>query len=331
MGKTMASWLRRKARTINQSLCALNSRYWPGLSLSQPYSAMIEVSTVCNLHCGLCPVGRGKLGRPAEFMPLETFTRIIDQFNPMFVETIYPAMWGESLLHPQFVDMLEYVQRKKADYTVVVNTNGNLDLAHLDMRRLVRSGLGEVIVALDGHEEDCYRRYREGGNFEKLRAFTSALAEEKAKAGIGPKVTGLVILSRFNEDQVSEIQQLFGPYLDAFQTKRMRVFMDHSHKTEFEARLLDLQPRDAEKCYNSTGTGQETEPVCRSFIDGIYVNVRGELIACCGDPSNNFRFGSLLEHDLGQLRNSAQFQKFKARLIKNPKGLPQCRACLFKG
>ena len=78
----------------------------------------VEITTRCNLNCEYCLRRFARIER--RDMSIETFERILDEFDPDIV-ALYG--FGEPLLHPQLIDMIRKAN-KRAE-TVLV-TNGTL-------------------------------------------------------------------------------------------------------------------------------------------------------------------------------------------------------------
>lgn len=79
----------------------------------------IEITNICNLRCHFC----SEITRPAEFMTLETFQKILDQITP-FTDYLYFHVKGEPLLHPDIDRFLDLCHEK--GLKVNLTTNGTL-------------------------------------------------------------------------------------------------------------------------------------------------------------------------------------------------------------
>ena len=325
--KYIITKIRRKVKNLNYRLCSSESRLLRAFPFTSPHAAIIELSTVCNLKCRLCPVGRNSMDRPAEFMDPALFKKIVDDLNPWFVSLIHPAMWGESLLHPQFIELMEYIRDKDLDYQVQISTNGNIASNSIDFNRLINSGITEFLVALDAQDEEAYAQYRVNGNFNKLVTFVKLLREARDRANSNAVITGLVVLNRFNEQQQEEIKTVFGSHVDGLRFSPMRIFMDHKEKDCVRNDFKELQPLSPDLRHKPDGIHKN--PICYSMRQDIYVNVKGHMIACCGDPKCRYDFGSLAKVTPYELRRTKQFKKMLSMTLNDPCSLPQCKSCLF--
>ena len=80
--------------------------------LSFPDRIVLELTGKCNLACPMCP--RHYAAASENFMEPELWNRLIDEIareNPQAV--ILPFWRGESLLHPQFCELMDYALERK--------------------------------------------------------------------------------------------------------------------------------------------------------------------------------------------------------------------------
>jgi len=84
-----------------------------------PKRIEIELSNTCNLRCTYCP--RQYLDNPKGFMNVELFRRIVDEASN-YPETILVLhRRGESLLHPDFINICNYVKDKFNNIQLATN------------------------------------------------------------------------------------------------------------------------------------------------------------------------------------------------------------------
>lgn len=113
----------------------------------KPLSLMIEPTNACNLQCPTCPTGNRTDKRPKGFLRLEEFKKILDELGDyLFKITLWN--YGEPFINRQLVEMIELA--KKKDIFIVTSTSGHFFSRKRDVERLIRSGLDELIICLDG-------------------------------------------------------------------------------------------------------------------------------------------------------------------------------------
>ena len=132
---------------------------------------LIEPTDYCNCNCIMCT--RALLGVenphnvPKGFMELETFKSIIDGLKFGNEPLAIKLFWiGESLMHPDFIKMLDYTATKikhKNAY-IDLHTNGLL-MSHklIDFMLTLGSALPRITFSLDAFSSQVHKRVRRGG------------------------------------------------------------------------------------------------------------------------------------------------------------------------
>ncbi|MFC5469716.1 radical SAM protein [Cohnella suwonensis] len=91
--------------------------------LDYPQRIAIELTPLCNLSCAMCP--RHHITDTTGFITEELWFKLIDDISRNSPDTVVLPFWrGESLLHPQFLRLLEYALSKSI--RIHVSTNGLL-------------------------------------------------------------------------------------------------------------------------------------------------------------------------------------------------------------
>jgi pyruvate-formate lyase-activating enzyme len=127
-----------------------------------PYRLWVEPTALCNLRCSYCPNKELTRQQTLGFMSFSLFQKIIDEARD-WVHDINVHHRGESLLHPQFIDMVHYA-----------GANGVFTKLHTNATKLDRemseaildSPLDLISFSFDGFEKATYERYRQPAKFE---------------------------------------------------------------------------------------------------------------------------------------------------------------------
>ncbi|MGD8398005.1 MAG: radical SAM protein, partial [Anaerolineae bacterium] len=170
-----------------------------------PYHYFIDPINVCNLRCPLCPTGRGVLARPRGRMDLEDLKRIVDEIAP-YAYRIELYNWGEPLLHPDILEMIRYARGKR----IMVGLSSNLNrLDRETAQQLVTSGLSQLVVSIDGADQETYAAYRRRGQLDRVLENLGLLVE--ARQALGSRTPFLIwrmLVGRHNETQVEDVARL---------------------------------------------------------------------------------------------------------------------------
>jgi radical SAM protein with 4Fe4S-binding SPASM domain len=188
----MRAPLRSLANTV---LNEMERKLGRGYLVSNPDIVHVEPTTACNLGCTMC--GRSTywkdLVRNSAHMKRETFMRL----EPFLRSARLAALhgWGEPLLHPDFLWMVQVC--KRAGCMVTFHTNGLL-LTEKMARALIESRLDHITVSIDGASAESYRSAR-GADLEDLLSNLRCLRDIKERLGVRhPKLTFKCVVTRRN-------------------------------------------------------------------------------------------------------------------------------------
>ena len=141
-----------------------------------PIIAHIEPTSLCNLKCPLCPVGVGRVSRIKSKLDLPQFKTIVDKL-PNTIRMLLLWNQGEPFLVKDFPKMIQYA--KEHDIYTVTSTNGHFFKKEDNVKQVVKSGIDEIIISLDGADQEVYEKYRIGGRLEWVFEGIQNIAEVK--------------------------------------------------------------------------------------------------------------------------------------------------------
>ncbi len=161
----------------------------------------LEPTVACNLSCfeAVCSKESGLVAtRSRPFFPLDEFRRVADEVGPGLVR-LDLFNYGDPFVHPQAVEMIEYVKSRYPRVYLYVSTNGLL-LDEPKMRRIVAAGLDEITFSVDGPDQAAYGKYRRGGDFARVLDIMKTFVRLRNEAGREvPFVNWRYILFNWND------------------------------------------------------------------------------------------------------------------------------------
>jgi molybdenum cofactor biosynthesis enzyme MoaA len=235
--------------------------------LDFPLHVIIEPTNRCNMMCQMCL--RNVMTRPQGVMEWNVFTRAVDEIAENPVHSISLYMLGESMLHPRIRDMVNYVKRMGIAYCDI-STN-----ALMDFTCLLGTGLDEIIISLDGIDNESYNRNRQG-DYWKIEANIMKFLREKEEGGYEYPFVRLQIIDMESNR----------PYLDKFIDKWLgKADLVYIKKLEGMAQglgdklvLIQEQP--------------ERQP-CKQLWYTHNINWNGDHAFCCHDPHGDSVLGNI--------------------------------------
>jgi len=171
----------------------------------------IEVTSRCNLNCTFCDkqplLKKDQLGD----MDFALFRKIIDEGALYGLKSVQLSYRGEPLLHPDIARMIDYAKQKGVE-KVFFCTNGML-LTPTMSRELIRAGLDQITVSVQGTNTENFESARLGSKFRTVFLNIRKLMEEKRSLGLKyPHVrVQAVLLPGFN---LEEHRKFWEPYCD---------------------------------------------------------------------------------------------------------------------
>jgi tungsten cofactor oxidoreducase radical SAM maturase len=163
----------------------------------------IQPTTGCNLHCRTCI--RNVWDNPEAHMALNTFQRILESLEelPDLTRVVFSG-FGEPLIHPSIVEMIEAV--RKRNIAVTLGSNGLLLDAEM-VRELVKLGVDRLVVSVDGVKPETYSRIR-GAMLSQVLSNLRALNEVKSQlSSLTPALGIEFVVLRSN---VAELVEMTG-------------------------------------------------------------------------------------------------------------------------
>jgi radical SAM protein with 4Fe4S-binding SPASM domain len=280
---------------------------------AKPISASIEPANYCNLSCPHCPTGRKLIEKKDKRLTISDFQGYIDALLP---ELMYLNLYfqGEPFLNKDLPEMIKYASDRGV--FTCVSTNGNA-LTEDVVKRLSESGIGRLIICLDGATQDSYQQYRVGGDFDRVVNGISLAV----KYNLPLEVQCLLLSTTEKEiDEIKELckdlgvkrlvfkkAQFYDEYLVPENTKNLRYKRDASGALVPKGKLKN-------KCWRLFST--------------IVIDVDGNVPACCFDKSGKYSFGNLKDASLKKVWLGNKAMRFRRAILKNRKGIDICNNCI---
>ena len=172
-----------------------------------PSKLFVEVTTRCNLNCGMCVRQNSEGGIREGSISAEIFDALAPAFPHL--EALILNGIGESLLHPQLEAFIRCAKaRMPGGSWVGFQTNGML----LNGRRaesLADAGLDRICLSMDTVSPESFRSIRNGGEMSGVESALSALSRAR-RGGQGLRVGIEFVLMRDNVRELPEVLRWAG-------------------------------------------------------------------------------------------------------------------------
>jgi radical SAM protein with 4Fe4S-binding SPASM domain len=289
----------------------------------KPLAMMIEPSSRCNLKCPLCAAGAGLIKREKTELDFDIYRRLIDTYSSSLLYILLFNQ-GEPFINRDFLEMVDYARRRRI-YTIT-STNGHYIKTMEKARDIVKSGLDEIRVSLDGLTAEVYNRYRLGGDFNRVIEGIGLLVKAKKEIrSFTPIIEIQILLTSDTEKQINKARE-FGKQLgaDMVSVKTLQL-LDGRSGAEF------LPEDDTHSRYERTENGLSIRGRirnrCRRLYFQMQVNSDGRVVPCCFDKDGRFVFGNISNGNLPGIWRGGDFRSFRKRILRNRKAVKMCNNC----
>lgn len=250
-----------------------------------PVEARLDVSSLCQLDCVLCPValrkGRSFIGRGC--LSLADFSEFVDN-NPQ-IRIIEIGNSGEVFLNSELPDILKYAYDKGVTIRIAEGANLN-DATDEAMEALVQYNVSMLRVSIDGATQEIYQMYRVGGDLKKVLKNVQRINEYKKRYKSSlPRLVLQFIPFGHNEHEIDKIiimakalgmeiyfkLNVFG-HLPLINHSRLNEILGYSDKDSYLKKTGEIYMRD----------------ICLQLWRAPQVNWDGKLLGCSANSSVNY-------------------------------------------
>jgi MoaA/NifB/PqqE/SkfB family radical SAM enzyme len=299
-----------------------------------PYYYIIDICNVCNLRCPLCPTGNGRLDRKQDFISTDEYRRILDRVKDYaLVVSIYNH--GEPFLNPDVFDIIALTSQQN----IACNASSNLNWPRpVDVKDIVRSGLGYLTVSLDGVSQDVYSQYRVRGNvaevFSNLREL---LAVRKALRSKTPYVEWQYIVFKHNEHEMQRARELAAEIgVDLLRFISPGVPPEDMHDKSLQDKWMPENPiYHGRHPKLSEKRGYVFDQACFYLYRSMFIYTGGGVTPCCFAHDEKHDFANIFDQSVQEIWNNESYQSARMLFSKHPPEQPRkkvlCDTCaLFR-
>jgi MoaA/NifB/PqqE/SkfB family radical SAM enzyme len=276
-----------------------------------PDTIMLELTNACNLKCTMCM--NPKMTREKGYITLELVEKVLIEAQEIGIKKIALYTTGESLLHPNFFDIVSLCKQ----YNMYIYLTTNLLLlndAKIDM--LLASGIDSIKYSIDGLTQEEYESIRIGGDYEKVLHNITMMKQVRDAKGYKVKLLMGIILTDQNFALKEKYLQKYGALVDDIMFSLISNQSGHISKNEYST----MKPE-------SVDISQHWKP-CRQLWDRMVVTYDGRLTACCIDFNSVLVYADLNKTSLKESWNSEIMQSFRKEHIKHSfEKMDLCRGC----
>lgn len=231
---------------------------------------------------------------------------------------------GEPYLNSDFLKMVSFAN-ENGIYTVT-STNAHF-LDESQAKATVLSRLDELIISVDGSQQDSYAKYRVGGQFEKVLEGTKNILKEKSRQKSSfPHVVWQFVVFKHNEKEVEEIKRM-GKELGVNEVRiKTAQIYDFENSTEWipETEVYSRYEKSAEGNYRIKN---KLLNQCWRMWQGCVITWDGKVVPCCFDKDAKHQLGDLKNQSFKDIWFSAEYNNFRRSILKGRNQIDICNNC----
>jgi pyruvate-formate lyase-activating enzyme len=273
-----------------------------------PTHVDIELSSLCNLKCTMCPHGSGESQFDKGLIDYDLARKVIRECGEYGVTSLKFSGRGEATLHPKFEELVEYA-KSLGIMDVMFNTNGLL-LTEKRIKRIVDAGVDLIIISIDGVTKETYEKIRVGGDFDKLMHNVNYLLNYRNENNYRKPMVRLQFV-KMNEN-IHE----FDKFQDAWRDRvDVLVGLDYSNRMDQDSKSVSSR--------KAVGRAYCPHPWRR-----LTVTSGGEALMCCVDWNIKYGLGNARDHDIYQLWNGKKIRHARECIKKlEHHKISSCKDC----
>jgi radical SAM protein with 4Fe4S-binding SPASM domain len=277
----------------------------------QPHLHQIEPTNACTYSCIMCPRSK-KMKRKIGYMKLDLFRKVIDevaQYNEdVKKKEIELFHFGESLLHPEIVEMNSFAVSKGLNTVLSVNA---IEFTPEIAGKLIEGNAGKIIVSLDGVDQEGFKKIRGRCiNYEEAVRNIECASEFVKSINSKTHLMVRMILLNMNSDKKEE-------FTEYWQSKGIEVEIrnffpwgeqDMVHLGQYEKFPLAMP--------------------CPFAWQYLVVQWNGDVVACCRDYNAENIMGNAQNESLEEIWNSNKYKAFREEMVRGNFQNSICKPCL---
>lgn len=275
-------------KRLNLFSAGLNLGYRRARPWSWPIHLEVELSSVCNLRCPLCPSGKNILQRDKRMMDMDLYSRLMDEIGP-YLLCVFLWAWGEPLLYPK----LSKAIRIATDHGVIpiVSTNGQNLAEERILAELIQEPPVYLIVAIDGLTDETNSAYRIGARLERTLDGVHRLLDIKRERKQKLPILHMRYLAmKHNQHELKNVESFARDHGFDMLSIRGLSILDSNDEVAYQKLMPDLDTFQAYD-YDADQRVKRDDFICQMAFCFPVVLADGSVVACDEDYNAEHSYG----------------------------------------
>ena len=301
---------------------------------SYPRRLVFELTNACNLNCIMC--GRNA----ADFKPTVFDMDVFRSFEPLMdiVEEVTLMGWGEPTIHPNFIEMLEIINKHSARKYFCSN---GMNLKKIK-NAIFDYNVDVFAVSLDGATDETNSRIRRGSKIDQITEDLKDIVRIKKERGLKyPWINFVFCAMRSNIRELPDLVRLAAEIgIEEVKVVYLTVFGDDLMNESLwgQEELVKEVFEEAIRVGNELGillklphyvgedvAGDKLHKDCFVSWRDFFLGSDGYVRPCMSTPIHFFAYDK--NKDFMEMWNAPEYQQYRATVNDSEKMDSPCKRC----
>lgn len=281
-----------------------------------PLFVRLENQFKCNGRCRMCAHGHKDLRADygyKEYLPTETFKRLVDECAEHGCPSIGMSQTNEPLLDPDIIERTQYVTDKGI---MDIHFNTNALLLTEDMsKKILNTGVTRICFSVDAITEETYNKLRIGLNFRRVLNNIDMFLNLRAKMGLKlPIVRVSFLLQEENKHELEEFKKFWVDKADYVAVQR----------------YVPISPFNDERSHAIKEAPTRGDQKCAYPYESLFIHGDGTVVPCAAHRARHISVGNINNDSIYNIWHSkAMWDLRNALKSGNLQDTLLCSTCLF--
>ncbi len=277
-----------------------------------PARVLLEMTSRCNLECTMCPSRH--LTRPKMDIDQDLFKKCVDELDAEGIDGLWIYNIGESILHPNFEELLKYVSSKKNLGPIWHSSNGQeLTKKYIDL--IIDSNVSFMNMSVNALSKETFQHHSPTGDFDgMIENFKNFMLEKQQRKQRFPFARVQIIDQEKAHDEIDGFLQEYSELADILSVNTLEAFSQNT-----EASIAHAAKRER----------PEKKSCHRVKRQDLFIFSNGETTFCDTDFNGTFSLGNVSEYTVSDIWNSqTRKNMIELNMQERLNEVPLCQDCL---
>ncbi len=193
-----------------------------------PKRVLLELTSKCNSYCTMCP--RNFLTREEKHMETSLAKLVIKQLAEVGISGLWLYNIGESLLHPDFFEILKYCREFDSLGTIWLSTNG--EILSQEMRKKVLDEPVDILnYSVNAVTEKQFKKIAPTLHFNNVQDNLKQLIKEKVlRQQAKPIIRAQMVQVECMLDEIEQFKEFYGNAVDILAFNKQEFFSQNTEQ-----------------------------------------------------------------------------------------------------